>query len=163
MTTNTRFLPKEQPSIPSVVNTLRDAQYLYELKHYPHEHCKLQHDKQAKLICNELLGELYHGPYHRIKTLMLLFDDTEAWTVREVFLVEAQNFYKDLEALRQRNDTPDADQMLDSITRGLDMMSEIQEDSDPMREADEEDPVESSIDMLAISDGRSSHIGQWAR
>jgi len=158
MTTNTRFLLKEQPSIPSVVTTLRDAQYLYELKHEPHEHCKLQHDKQAKLICNKLLAELYQDPYHRIKTLMLLFDNTGAWTVREVFLVEAQNSYNDLKAMRERDGAPEADEILDSITKGLDMMSEIQEDSDPLREVDEEDLVESSIDMLAISDGSSSHI-----
>lgn len=158
MTTNARVLRKERPSIPSVVNTLREAQYLYELSHKPREDCKLQHDRQARLVCNKLLAELYQDPYHRIRTLMLLFDNTEDWSVREGDLIGAQDSYNDLKAIREGDDAPDADATLQSIMQGLDMMNAIQEESDPMHEADGGNPVEESMDTLAMSDRGSSRI-----
>ena len=153
-----RFLRKERPSHPSVLNALRYAVYLYELKHGPCKNCALQHDEQARAICKDLLAQLYNNPYLRIRTLQLLFNMVDDWTTKELLFAEANCYYMDLRAIRTRGEHPEADTILDSIAEELSLMNKIQEENDPNRDAEQEDPVDAGMGMLAISDIGSSSV-----
>jgi hypothetical protein len=159
MSSNARFqrpTKEQRPSIASVLNTLREATYLYNLRHSSRSDCALQHDEQARAICKELLTELYSEPYLRIRTLQLLFNMVSDWTKKEMLFVEANSYYKDLRAMLARGEDLKTDAILDSMVEDLKRMNRIQEENDPNREADEGNSVDGGMEMLGISDVGSS-------
>jgi len=151
-------LRKDRPSHPSVLNTLRDASYLYELKHEPRKDCAFKHNEQARALCKELLAELYNDPYLRIRTLQLLFNMVDDWTRKELLFAETNCYYGDLKARSTRGEDPEADAVVDSMVEELSLMNKIQEENDPNRKADQEYPVDAGIETLDISDIASSSV-----
>jgi len=115
------FTPAERAYGQTLLDLLRDAQYLYEL----------DHRDDAKTICEDLLKDTRCSSFLIIRVCMLLFNIADDWDEREGRRLLAETYYKQLRAIYPEGSFADVDKLLASTEEDLERMVDNQAENNP--------------------------------